>query len=477
MTEIHTDQAVFPPDFLWGAATSAYQIEGSRTADGTGESVWDVFVRRPGAVEGGGTGAIACDSYRRWREDIDLLRMIGLNSYRFSTGWSRIMPTGRGRANAAALDHYERQVDALLEVGIKPLITLNHWDMPSALTPAPGRGGWLDRATASAFAEYAGAVTGRLGDRVGHWITQCEPWIIQLLGYQLGLHAPGVKDLARSVVAGHHVLLGHGLAAQAIAANSPAAQIGVALSLFPCVPDSDCEADRQAAWGSDGYVNRWYLDPLAALGYPADTRRLWEGVLAGSGAGFGTEDFILPGDEAVIGSRLDFIGVNYYTRRVCAAAAPGAAGPFPWAVVGPRGDVPRTDEGWEIAPDALRDLLIRLDRDYGGRPLVVTENGAVFGDAPTHDGRVHDVRRVAFIRSHLRAIAQAMAAGARVTGYMHWSLLDNFEWALGYRPRFGLTHVDYASGRRTLKDSAWFYRQVAATGTAPKEDPDYGFDG
>ncbi|MDR2348524.1 MAG: family 1 glycosylhydrolase, partial [Bifidobacteriaceae bacterium] len=233
MTYPTTATTDFPPGFLWGAATSAYQIEGARGADGTGTSVWDVFARRPGAVEGGGDGSIACDSYRRWREDIELIKAIGLGAYRFSTGWSRVMPNGRGAPNPAALDHYEQQVDALLEAGIKPLITLNHWDMPQALMDGESGGGWLARSTASAFADYARAVAERLGDRVEHWITQCEPWIIQLLGYQLGLHAPGVRDLARSVVAGHHVLLGHGLAVDAITANSPAASIGVALSLFP----------------------------------------------------------------------------------------------------------------------------------------------------------------------------------------------------------------------------------------------------
>ncbi|MDR2348261.1 MAG: family 1 glycosylhydrolase, partial [Bifidobacteriaceae bacterium] len=239
-----------------------------------------------------------------------------------------------------------------------------------------------------------------------------------------------------------------------------------------CVPATDSEADRRAAWASDGYVNRWYLDPLTGRGYPEDTRRLWERVLAERRPGFALEDWISSKDEALIGRRLDFIGVNYYTRRVCAAAATGPDHPFPWDVVGPTGDVPRTDEGWEIVPEALRDLLVRLHRDYDGRPAVVTENGAVFGDAPTHDGRVHDVRRVAFIRDHLTAVREAMAAGADVRGYMHWSLLDNFEWALGYRPRFGLTHVDYASGARTLKDSALFYGQVALTNTIPPQGPE-----
>jgi len=359
-------------------------------------------------------------------------------------------------------------VDALLEAGITPFVTLNHWDMPQALMTGEDDGGWLARSTAEAFAEYADAVTARLGDRVSRWITQCEPWIVQLLGYQLGLHAPGIADVARSVIAGHHVLLGHGLAAEVIAANVPDPQVGVASSLFPCVPATDTEPDRAAAHASDGYVNRWYLDPLAGKGYPTDTRELWEGVLARRGAGFTLDDVILDGDEGIIGRRLDFIGVNYYTRRVCAAAS---GGDFPWKVVGPTGDVARSDEGWEIAPRAFTDLLLRLDRDYDHRPLVVTENGAVFGDGPTHDGKVHDNRRIAFLRDHLEALAEAMSQGVTVLGYLHWSLLDNFEWALGYRPRFGLTYVDYRTGERIPKDSARYYGQVARTGRIPAADP------
>jgi beta-glucosidase len=463
--------AAFPADFLWGAATSAYQIEGSRDADGTGVSIWDIFTQRPGVVEGGGDGSRACDSYQHWEDDIALLQTIGLNAYRFSTGWSRVMPDGTGAANQLALDHYDRQVDALLAAGITPLITLNHWDMPQALMRSETDGGWLARSTAEAFTEYVAAVTARLGDRVNRWITQCEPWIVQLLGYQIGLHAPGIKDLPRSVIAGHHVLLGHGLAVEAINANVSAAQIGVALSLFPCTPASDSADDAAAAWGSDGYVNRWYLDPLTGRGYPADTRALWEEIIERESGGFSLDEVILPGDEAIIGRQLDFIGVNYYTRRVCAAAEVGPDRAFPWAVVGPSGDVARSDEGWEIVPDQLRQLLLRLDRDYDHRPLIITENGGVFCDTPMHDRRVHDNRRIAFIRGHLRAVAEAISQGATVLGYMHWSLLDNFEWALGYRPRFGLSYLDYATGQRTLKDSAYFYGEIARTGQIPAADP------
>lgn len=455
-------QRRFPDGFLWGAATSAYQIEGSLAVDGRGQSVWDDFAARPGAIEGGGTAEIACDSYRRWPEDISLLEDLGLSAYRFSVAWSRVMPDGLGRIESRGLDHYERFVDTLLERGIEPVLTLNHWDMPQALM---AQGGWAGRSTVDAFAEYTAAVAGRLGDCVDWWITQNEPWIIALLGYQLGLHAPGVADLAASLAAGHHVLLGHGRAADIL--HGHGVKVGSALSLFPCDPLTDSEEDRAAAWGSDGYVNRWYLDPLLRGGYPADMREHWERALGGP------LNVIREGDEEQIAGRSDFLGVNYYTRRVMAAADPGPRRPFPWQVVTPPEEVRRTDEGWEINADSLRKLLIRLATDYPGVPLMITENGGVFGDSPTHDGEVHDVRRIAFLREHLAAVHDAIQAGADVRGYLHWSLLDNFEWALGYRPRFGLVYVDYPTGRRTVKDSAYAYAEIARTGTldlAPASD-------
>lgn len=451
----------FPRGFLWGAATSAYQVEGSLDADGRGPSVWDTFVAVPGAIEGGGDAAVACDSYRRWHEDVDLVADLGLNAYRFSVAWSRILPEGTGRVEQRGLDHYERIVDALLARGVTPVVTLNHWDMPQALM---ADGGWAGRRCVGRFAELAEAVSGRLGDRVEWWITQNEPWIVALLGYQLGLHAPGVADLGAAVAAGHHVLLGHGAAADVLHAR-PGAKVAAALSLFPCDPATGSEADQAAAWGSDGYVNRWYLDPLLAGGYPADMRAHYERALGRS-----LDTVIRDGDEAAIGGRSDWLGVNYYTRRVMAAAPVEPGRTFPWQVVEPR-DAPRTDEGWEIAPDSLRDLLLRLHRDYPGTPLMITENGAVFGDTPTHDGRVHDMRRMAFLHAHVRAVHQAIAGGADVRGYLHWSLLDNFEWALGYRPRFGLVHVDYPTGVRTIKDSGHLYASIARSGRLPATPP------
>jgi beta-glucosidase len=436
---------------------SAYQTEGSLDADGRGRSVWETFAAKPGNIEGGGDGSRACDSYRRWREDVDLIADLGLSAFRFSVSWARIMPEGRGRVESRGLDHYERFVDALLERGITPVLTLNHWDMPEALM---ADGGWLDRSSVDAFAEYATAVAVRLGDRVPWWVTQNEPWIIALCGFQLGLHAPGLRDLRASVVAGHHILLAHGSGADAIRPLAPGAKVGCALSLAPCDPATDDPRDVAAAWGSDGYVNRWYLDPLLGNGYPKDMREHYERAI-----GSGLDEIIRDGDVERIGGRSDFLGVNYYSRRVMAAV--DEPQPFPWRVVGPAGDVHRTDQGDEVAPERLRDLLVRLHRDYPGVPLMVTENGAAYGDVPTHDGLVHDNRRIEFLLAHLRAVAEAIEAGAPMVGYLHWSLLDNFEWALGYRPRFGLVHVDYPTGRRTIKDSGRVYAHIARTSALP----------
>lgn len=466
MSEVSTS---FPDNFLWGVATSAFQIEGDRTADGSGPSVWDTFAAKAGAVEGGGTASIACDSYDHGERDLQLLDQLGVKAYRFSLGWSRICPDGE-TINEKALDHYERFLDALLKRGIIPLVTLNHWDMPESLMKYEG---WVGRETISAFAHYSEAVAKRFGDRVTYWITQNEPWNLQLLGYELGLHAPGIADVTKAVYSGHHILLGHGAAADAIHALNPAAKVGSALSLFPCVPSTDSEADKAAAYGSDLYVNRWFLDPLLKDGYPADGVEMWNKALKVVGSDKRIDDIVLDGDEERISGRSDFLGVNYYTRRVCAAAEPTPTHPYPWAVVGPRGDVERTDESWEVCPDAFRDLLVRITQEYNAPEIVITENGAAVGNTPTHDGRVHDNRRISYIRSHLKALSQAMDAGANVTGYMHWSLMDNFEWALGYRPRFGLVYVDYRTGERILKDSALFYSNIIKTGMISDTDPQY----
>lgn len=450
---------LFPPGFRWGTATSAYQVEGAVDADGRGESSWDRFRAVPGAIGHGDTGEVACDQCHRVDEDIALMARLGLNAHRFSLAWPRVVPEGTGRVEPRGLDHYDRLIDSLLAHGIQPLVTLYHWDLPQ---PLQDRGGWRDRDTAAHFAEYAAVCFDACGDRVRDWATINEPWIVGVLGHQLGPRAPGEKNLAGSVRALHHLLLGHGLAVEALRAAGPdTARAGIAHSLFPHTPASDHEADRAASHASDGYVNRWFLDPIHGRGYPEDTRAHWERAV-------GPLNFVRDGDLATIAAGSDLIGVNFYTRRVV-SARPGD-GPWPWRVAPGRPGTPRTDLDWGIVPDDLAALLLRLHRDYPGVPLLVTENGAVRNDGPGEDGAVHDTRRVDFLHAHLAAVHRALRRGVPVEGYYHWSLIDNFEWAMGYAPRFGLIHVDRATPRRTVKDSGHCYARVATTGALPPRD-------
>ncbi|HET7027967.1 MAG TPA: GH1 family beta-glucosidase [Candidatus Limnocylindrales bacterium] len=437
----------FPAGFLWAVATSAYQVEGAAGEDGRGDSIWDRFCRQPGAVANGDTGDVTADHYHRWREDVDVMAELGLNAYRFSIAWPRLFPEGRGRLNRRGLAFYDRLVDALLEHDIAPLATLYHWDLPAALED---EGGWLERSTVDAFGEYAAACFEALGDRVTTWFTINEPWVVAVLGYQAGIHAPGIRDFRSGLVAAHHLLLAHGRAVEAFRRSGKPGRIGPVLSLWPTYPASDSPGDRAAAVGSDGYTNRWFLDPLLRASYPEDTRKLFESVA-------GPLDFVRDGDLAVIGMPSDLLGVNYYTRRVVRASAEGH---LPWAVVPASPGVPHDDRGWEVVPDALFDLLVRLRDDYGNIPLIITENGGVFHDAPRPDGRVTDAGRSDLLDGHLAAAARAIAAGVRLEGYCHWSLLDNFEWAEGYRWRFGLVWVDYPTGARTIKDSARAYAAI-----------------
>jgi beta-glucosidase len=451
----------FPDGFLWGVATSAHQIEGAVGADGRGPSIWDAFSHEPGRIAGGDTGDVACDGYARWREDLDLLPAVGATASRFSIAWPRLQPTGSGRPLAAGLAHYDRVIDGLLERGVEPIVTLYHWDLPLALQE---RGGWRARATVERFAEYAAICADAYGDRVRWWVTINEPWIVGVLGHQLGLHAPGETDLRGAVTAMHHLLLAHGRATQELAERArPDARAGVAFSLFPHEPAGPGPDDDAAAWASDGYVNRWFLDPVLTGLYPADMRARYEERI-------GPLDMLRPGDGAVIATAaaegVGFIGVNFYTRRVV-AAAPGAE-PFPWVVRPAAPGVPQTDAGWEVVPDALTDLLVRLRDDYGDVPVLITENGGVFADEPDADGRVRDERRIAFLDDHLAAVHAAIARGVDVRGYCHWSLMDNFEWAMGYAPRFGLVHVDRTTLRRTIKDSGRHYARIAATNALPR---------
>jgi beta-glucosidase len=436
--------ASFPKNFVWGVSTSAYQIEGAHDEDGRGPSIWDTFCRVPGAIHNNDTGDIASDHYHRWNDDLDLLRDLGVNAYRFSIAWPRVLPEGRGRVNAAGLDFYERLVDALLAAGIEPYPTLYHWDLPQALQD---QGGWPERDTASAFSDYAAIVAQRLGDRVRRWTTHNEPMVVSVFGHFWGTHAPGVKDPRAALQTAHHLLLSHGLAAQAIRASTAGSvQVGIALNLQPVDPLNDTAEDQAAAVRFDGFVNRWFLDPLFRGAYPEDLLAR-VGPLAPS---------IQPGDLQTMRVPLDFLGVNYYSRVLVRHAPEEPI--LQAAQVEPR-DVERSLM-WEIYPQGLGRLLDRVAQEYQPREILITENGLPLEDAPKAGGEVDDAPRIDFLRRHLEEVSRALGRGVPVRGYFVWSLLDNFEWALGYRMRFGLVHVDFATQRRTPKASVTWYRKV-----------------
>lgn len=446
-------QLNFPPGFLWGAATAAYQIEGAWNEDGKGESIWDRFAHTPGKIRDGSSGDVACDHYHRWRDDVALMKELGLQVYRFSIAWTRILPEGRGCGNQAGLDFYNRLVDALLEHEIIPFVTLYHWDLPQALQEA---GGWPARATAEAFVEYADLVSRSLGDRVKHWITHNEPWCAGMLSYQIGEHAPGCQDWGAGLAASHHLLLSHGWAVPVLRRNSPDAEVGITLNFTASIPASSSVADQAAARRFDGYFNRWFLDPLYGRHYPADM------AVAYQAAGYisGPElPFVQPGDLEAIATPTDFLGVNYYTREVLRDTDATDNAP---QTVFPAPPAERTEMGWEIYPQGLYDLLARLHFEYRPPRLYVTENGVSYSNGPDAMGRVRDERRIAYLRDHFAAAHRAIAAGAPLAGYMVWSLMDNFEWAFGYAQRFGLIWVDYATQQRLPKDSALWYKAVIA---------------
>ena len=441
----------FPDGFLWGVATSALQIEGGAGEDGRSESIWDRFAASPGRIADGSDARVACDHYHRWREDIGLMKWLGIGAYRFSVAWPRIVPGGRGAVHPAGLDFYDALVDALLEAGIRPFVTLYHWDLPQALQD---RGGWGARETAEAFTEYADAVSLRLGDRVRHWTTHNEPWCIATLGHEQGAHAPGHRDPAEALRAGHHLLLSHGWATEVVRRNSPGAEAGIVLLLSPVSPATTSQVDGDAARRFDGSLNRWYLDPLFHGRYPDDAvaDRVRRGHLEGPDL-----PFVREGDLRAIATPLDFLGVNYYSRTVVRADSAGE----PVAVrMVPKQDL--TDMGWEVFPPGLHSMLLRLEREYRPAKIYVTENGAAYRDEADATGRIPDARRIEFLRGHLVAAGRAITAGVPLAGYFAWSLLDNFEWAQGYAKRFGLFDVDFATQRRSPKDSAHWYRQAVA---------------
>ena len=447
----------FPPGFAWGTATSAYQIEGAVDEDGRGPSIWDTFCRAAGKVAYGDTGDVACDHYHRWAEDVDLVASYGLNAYRFSVAWPRIQPEGRGTPNQKGIDFYRRLCERLVEHGIRPAATLYHWDLPQALQD---RGGWQSRDIVERFAEYAAIVYDALGDGVAWWITHNEPWVFAAVGHRMGIHAPGLHDAEAELRVAHHLLLSHGAAVEAYRAAGLAAPIGISLSLYPTYPQRDTDADRRAAALSDGYTNRWYLDPVFRGSYPTDLLALFGDRYA--------MDWIADGDLARVKQPIDFLGVNYYMRRVVRAPVGGEPREFAWVPsTEHRIEVPRSDIDWEMTPDTFVDLLVRLRDDYGSPPILITENGAAIDDALEPDGQVHDPRRIEYLRTHLAAVEEAIARGVDVRGYFAWSLMDNFEWAEGYRQRFGITYVDFESQRRIPKDSARWYAGVVRRNALP----------
>ncbi|HPV08293.1 MAG: GH1 family beta-glucosidase [Aggregatilineales bacterium] len=439
-----TESYHFPEDFIWGAATSSYQIEGAWDEDGKGESIWDRFTHTPGKIEDGSTGDVACDHYHRYEEDVALMKWLGLHAYRFSISWPRVLPEGRGAVNPKGLDFYNRLVDALLEAGITPYVTLYHWDLPQALQDA---GGWPARTTAEAFVEYARIVAEALGDRVRHWMTLNEPWVSAVVGYLHGRHAPGHTSLEEMLPASHHLLLAHGWSMPVIRQAVPGAEVGLVLNLWPHTPASRSFADRQAAYYGDGFLNRWYLDPITGRGYPADMVARFPRLL----------DYVQDGDMEAIATPIDFLGINYYSRHVIRSEDVPEAENEPQEVFA---SDDRTEMGWEVYPEGLYDMLGRLHFDYRFPALYVTENGAAFEDVVGEDGCVNDPRRVAYLCEHLRAASRAIAAGVPLKGYFVWSLLDNFEWSFGYTKRFGIVHVDFDTLERTPKASAEYYRKV-----------------
>ncbi len=433
--------------FTWGVATASYQIEGAVHEDGRLPSIWDTFSAQPGKVLHGDTGAVACDHYHRWSDDVDLIASLGVDAYRLSIAWPRVMDE-RGRANAKGLDFYKRLLDRLQDKGIRSFVTLYHWDLPQHLED---RGGWLNRDTAYRFADYADLVSRELNGRVNAWATLNEPWCSAFLGYGNGHHAPGLANLRHAGQAMHHLLLGHGLALPALEANDPRAQRGIVANIGRGPTDGNSQADIDAAHLYEVQHNNWVLDPLLKGSYPADLQRLWPG----------TEPLVLDGDLSLISRPLDFLGINYYFRSNL--RSDGAHG----FVDTPLAGVERTQMGWEVYPQGLEDLLRRFKAEYPRLPpIYITENGMA-SDDQVINGQVDDAQRISFMNGHFAAVARAMEAGVDVRGYFVWSLMDNFEWSFGYERRFGVVHVDYTNQKRTLKRSALDFQAFLAERGAP----------
>lgn len=429
----------FPPNFVWGVATSAFQIEGGTPTDGRGASIWDTFCERPGAISDRSNGLVACDHYNRLEDDLDLLVQLGIPAYRFSIAWPRVQPDGRGEWNQQGLEFYDRLISGLEQRGIAAYLTLYHWDLPQALQDI---GGWANRETAILFASYAREIAKRYGNRVTSIATHNEPWVVAMLGHDTGIFAPGIKDRKSAMQVSHHLLLSHGLAVQAMRRLGITADMGIVLNQSPIYPLTANADDIAKTRLEDGMLVRWYMDPLLLGSYPQD-------VLDHLGANAPSTE---PGDMEIIATPIDFIGINYYTRNFASHDNPWQPEPGPLGV---------TDMGWEVYPEGLTDLLLRLNRDYPLPALYITENGAAYPDQP-NGLRIEDTKRLTYLQTHIDAVADAITAGVDVRGYFAWSLFDNFEWALGYSKRFGIVYVDFATGHRIPKDSGLWYRDFIA---------------
>ena len=432
----------FPDGFVWGTATAAFQIEGATQEDGRGESIWDRFASVPGNILTGETGDPASDSYHRYQDDVAVMRELGVNAYRFSIAWPRIIPDGTGAVNPRGMDYYDRVVDALLEAGITPFITLYHWDLPQALQD---RGGWANRATVDAFTRYTDVVVARLGDRVTQWMTHNEPWCISILSHEIGAHAPGIRNRKIALQVAHHVLVSHGLAVPIIRSRCPAAQVGIVLNFNPTYPATNSDADKKLARLYHAKFNLWFVDPIAGRGYPQDAWLDYAGDVPE----------IQPGDMETIKTPLDFLGVNYYSWHITHDRAGSQGHP----IVNCPNPVHMMARGWQIVPHALKDLMTWLHQDYTFPALYITENGATYDDV-VWEGHVHDLARLEYLRRHIAVLPALIEAGVPLKGYFCWSLLDNFEWAAGTRDRFGLAYTDFATQKRILKDSGYWYSRV-----------------
>lgn len=441
------NDTTFPAGFFFGSATSSFQIEGRSPEVGQGESIWDTFCAEPGRIADGTNGLVACDHVNRWAEDIQLMSNLNLSTYRFSIMWPRVLPQGRGAVNTTGLDFYDRLVDGLLAKGIRPVPTLYHWDLPQALED---EGGWVNRDTAYAFADYAEVVLERLGDRVDTWVTLNEPYVSASHGYVSGEHAPGHTSLSMGLAAAHHLLLGHGLAGERIRSLAPDAELGIVLNFTPAEPATDSPADIALAQVTHGWENEWYINPVRRGEYPQET-------VAALGW---NQDEVVAGDMEIISAPIDVLGVNFYTRSVLSAV--GQSLPF---------DAPRTDMGWEIHAPSLEKLLVWLHETYDLPKIMITENGAAMPDGERLNGRVHDLDRISYLDGHLRSVLRAIDAGVPMVGYLAWSLMDNFEWAFGYEKRFGIVEVVPDTLERIPKSSALWFADLAKTGTLPVVPP------